>query len=166
MPDVWEVTLIALLLALDLVVYFGPVSKWRTVSLSLLGILTLCSPLIAILGAMCSPAKVVTESLVVEGLEFKLVSSFDMSYETADGGNISLIVERSFLNGFLKESKTLLFVKPAFDMGNKIIERDNAISISIAAFETRPAIVRGYPLDWNTLANQNIENIAAARESL
>jgi hypothetical protein len=89
----------------------------------------------------------------------RLVASYDSACVDLYGHNLSLELERPFPLGSLNQSKTLLFVQPAREADLELIDQGLSLKVIIPTLGTRQEVVRTFPIDWNSPANQNTERI-------
>ncbi len=140
-----------LLVCIAFVVCMGPNSKVKT----------LCAPVaitFAILGAIggCAIATDFDEypdrySLVGKtgDVSFNIVSSYDVTYYDISRTFTELQMERTVLNGILKQHKTLISVQPTESAEAEMIDGGKNIRFTSPALLGRKAIVRTYSTDWD-----------------
>lgn len=151
---------------LSVVVFLGPRSKVRTVSL----ILTIPMATIGLISSCAIARNFVDDQdqvvLVKKAgdVTFELVSKFDVSYDEICRQCIELRMVRTVLNGLLKETETLIEVRPAEDAKAELIDDGKKIQFTSPALLGRKAIVRTFSTDWVEARKSGYEIIELTKE--
>lgn len=95
---------------------------------------------------------------------FELVSKFDVSYDEICRQCIELRMVRTVLNGLLKETETLIEVRPAEDAKAELIDDGKKIQFTSPALLGRKAIVRTFSTDWVEARKSGYEIIELTKE--
>lgn len=159
--DCFSYVFFSSLILLDLVVFLGPSSKTRTVSLCFLMPTALISALL-----LCFCWLDLSETAEWRGKEIqtggvKIVERVgrDVTYDEFCRQSISLDLEREVFGGILIDRKPLITVVPAESANFEIIEEGRKIRFTSPEFLGRIEIARTYSTDWYAPANQKYEFI-------
>lgn len=159
--DCFSYIFFGFLILLDLVVFLGPSSKTRTVSLCFLMPLALISALVMCFSwlGLCETAEWRGKEIQIGGVKIVEKVGRDVTYDEFCRQSISLDLERKVFGGILVETKPLITVVPAEEANFELVDEGQKIRFSSPAFAGRKAILRTYSTDWYAPANQKYEFI-------
>ncbi|CAN5176518.1 hypothetical protein BH11CYA1_BH11CYA1_45790 [soil metagenome] len=151
---------------LSVVVFCGPRSKVRTVSL----VLTIPMAIIGLISSCAIARNFVDDQdqvvLVKKAgdVTFELVASYDITYDPICEQWLELRMVRPFFNGLLKETETLIEVRPAEAAKAELIDDGKKIQFTSPALLGRKAIVRTFSTDWVEARKNGYEIIELTKE--
>lgn len=155
------VILAFLFVVLAVIVFMGPKSIVRTISL----VLAIPIAMLAALGGCVGAANFDDHPDRVElvgkagDVTFELVQAYEVTYYEICKQWIELRMQRPVLNGILKQQETLIIIHPAFSATAELIDSGRNIRISSPALLGRKAIMRIYSTDWDNARKNGLEHI-------
>lgn len=158
----FSILVLALLIVfVAVVVFFGPKSIVRTISM----VVAIPVAMLALLGG-CAAATNFDEypdqvelAAQVGDVSFELVTTYDITYDKICKQWLELRMHRPVLDGILKEQRTLIIVHPAFSATTELIDHGKNIRFSSPALLGRKAITRTYSTDWDKARKNSYESI-------
>jgi hypothetical protein len=144
-----------------IVVFMGPKSIVRTISLVVAIPMALLASLVGCAGATNfnkHPDRVEVVAKV-DDVTFELVAVYEITYYEICKQWLELRIRRPVLNGILEQEETLISVQPAFSATAELIDNGKNIRFSSPALLGRKAIVRTFGTDWEEARKNGLEQI-------
>lgn len=150
---------LALLISLNITVFLQRESSKRTRRQRILGTMLLVCPALQLACWIFLPSEQIVQTTQAGALKVKQIRSYDWTYDSYWGNQITVMMERQFCLGLVKQRKQLLFVQPALKLETEIFDQGKAIRIATAEPWYRSCRGWTFSGDWHHQANQRIESV-------